>query len=357
GQGFYLKSNSSSSSIAFTESLKTASPGTIAFKTEEPRPEITLKMVQDSANYDMAKLRFSDNYNKNYKEAEDADDLNGNGQAVLFGAMTADGHEVSIASQPLNKQRTSVFLSVNDIASGDYKIKKMDISAIPDYYDVWLLDHFQNDSLNIRSYDSYPFKLDKKVPATYGNSRFEVVISKKPLPPYALTAFTGKRNINSNIIKWNTVNEFTYITFEIQYSADNKDFRTISTIQSAGSGAYSFADATAKTGYYRLKQTDLDGIVKYSNVVIISVDSNGLDVFTVYPNPTSNYLHFSTSEPVKTTFGVDIYSSMGALLKSATFNSNTGQLDVSSLTTGFYSILLIDNNTKKTIASAKFIKQ
>jgi len=48
---------------------------------------------------------------------------------------------------------------------------------------------------------------------------------------------------------------------------------------------------------------------------------------------------------------------MGALLKSTTFNSNTGQVDVSSLMTGFYSILLIDNNTQKTIASAKFIKQ
>lgn len=357
GQGFYLKSNSSSSSIAFTENLKTTAPGTIAFKAEVPKPEITLKMVQDTANYDIAQLRFSDNYNKNYKETEDADDLNGNGQTVLFGAMTADGHEVSIASQPLNKQRTSVFLSVNDVTSGDYKITKVDLSAIPEYYDVWLLDHFQNDSLNIRSYDSYGFKLDKKVPATYGNSRFEIVINKKPLPPYALTAFTGQRNINSNIIKWNTVNEFTYITFEIQYSVDDKDFRTISTMQSAGSGSYSFADATAKTGYYRLKQTDLDGIVKYSNVVIISVDSKGGDVFTVYPNPTSNYLHFSTNEPVKTTFGVDIYSSMGALLKRAAFNSNTGQLDVSSLQTGFYSILLIDNSTKKTIASAKFIKQ
>ncbi|HEX8024398.1 T9SS type A sorting domain-containing protein [Mucilaginibacter sp.] len=357
GQGFYLKSNSSSSSISFTENLKTKLPGTIAFKAEVPRPAITLKMIQDSANYDIAQLRFSDTYSNNYKETEDADDLNGNGQTVLFGAMTTDGHEVSIASQPLNKQRTSVFLSVNDIASGDYKINKVDISAIPEYYDVWLLDHFQNDSLNIRNNDSYGFKLDKKVPATYGNNRFEIVISKKPLPPYALTAFTGQRNINSNIIKWNTVNEFTYITFEIQYSANDKDFKTISTMQSAGSGSYSFADATAKTGYYRLKQTDLDGIVKYSNVVIISVDSNGADVFTVYPNPTSNYLHFTTNEPVKTTFGVDIYSSMGALLKRAAFNSNTGQLDVSSLQTGFYSILLIDNSTKKTIASAKFIKQ
>jgi hypothetical protein len=357
GQGFYLKSNSSSSSIAFTENLKTNAPGTIAFKAEVPKPQITLKMIQDSANYDIAQLRFSDAFSKNYNETEDADDLNGNGQTALFGAMTADGHEVSIASQPLNKQRTSVFLSVNDVASGNYKIKQMEISAIPDYYDVWLLDHFQNDSLNMRNSDSYAFKLDKKVAASYGNSRFEIVISKKPLPPYALTAFTGQRNINSNIIKWNTVNEFTYITFEIQYSADDKDFRTISTMQSAGSGTYSFADAADKTGYYRLKQTDLDGIVKYSNVVIISVDSNGLDVFTVYPNPTANYLHFATNQPVKTTFGVDIYSSMGALLKSATFNSNTGQLDVSSLMTGFYSILLIDNNTQKTIASAKFIKQ
>jgi hypothetical protein len=357
GQGFYLKSNNSTSSIAFTESLKTTTQGTISFKAQVPRPAITLKMIQDSANYDIAQLRFADTFNKNYNENEDADDLNGNGQTVLFGVMTADGHEVSIASQPLNKQSTSVFLSVNDTKSGNYKIQKMDISAIPDYYDVWLHDHFQNDSLNLRNNDTYQFKLDKQVAASYGNSRFEVVINKKLLPPYALTAFTGQRDVNSNIIKWNTVNEFTYITFEIQYSADNNNFRTIGTMQSAGAGSYNFTDAADKTGYYRLKQTDLDGTVKYSNVVIISVDSNGLGVFTVYPNPAANYLRFSTNQPVKTTFGVDIYSSMGSLLKRATFNSNTGQLDVSLLQTGFYSILLIDNSTKKTIASAKFIKQ
>jgi hypothetical protein len=163
GQGFYLKSNSSSSSIAFTENLKTTAPGTIAFKAEVPKPQITLKMIQDSANYDIAQLRFSDTFSKNYNETEDADDLNGNGQTALFGVMTADGHEVSIASQPLNKQRTSVFLSVNDVASGNYKIKQMEISAIPDYYDVWLLDHFQNDSLNMRNSDSYAFKLDKRL--------------------------------------------------------------------------------------------------------------------------------------------------------------------------------------------------
>lgn len=360
GQAFYVKKSTSSpsASVVFTEALKTYTRPTTVLGKAAPQPLITLKMAQDTANFDITHLRFSDSFNKYYQENEDADDLNFYGQAVLFSAMTADNHKVGIASQPLNKQKTSVYLSVDAPASGDYSIQKMNLSAIPADYDVWLLDHFKHDSLDIRNHDIYQFSIDKKIAASYGDNRFEVLVSKRIPPLYALTGFTGQRDKASNLLKWNTVNEFTNITFEVQYSTDNKNFNTVKTVQSLGLGSYNITDANnTSAGYYRLKQTDAEGLIKYSVVVIIPAYNTGLDVFSVYPNPTADVLQFKTNEQVKTTVALNIYNNTGSLLKSATFNVNTGQLSVASLIPGFYSVELYDNTSKKTIASTKFIKQ
>jgi hypothetical protein len=198
GQGFFVKSNNSTSSINFTESLKTSAQVTgsnllLGKPIGTQEPIIALKMIQDSANYDVAYVRFLDSYKTTYDEMEDADDLNASGQAVFLGAITSDDHQVAVASQPLEKQKTSIFLSVNDNTSGLYTIKKMDLSGIPSVYNVWLIDHFKKDSLDIRANDTYKFNLDKSNPETYGNSRFEIVIRRKPLPPYQLISFKGTR--------------------------------------------------------------------------------------------------------------------------------------------------------------------
>jgi hypothetical protein len=353
GQGFFVKSTSAASSIAFTEALKTSAQVTNAFAVIIPDPSITMQMIQDTANYNITQLRFSNLYSKNYNEMEDADVLNGFGQTVFLGAMTADGHQVAIASQPLNKQNTSVFLSVDDNSSGTYSLKRMNLTAIPGYYDVWLMDHFKNDSLDLRSNDTYAFNLDKSNAATYGNKRFEIVIRKKTLPPYQLLSFNGKHTNLANILQWNTANEYTYTAFEVQYSTNNKDFNTISSMQSTGSGSYNFTDANSATGYYRLKQTDVNGTVSYSNIVIIGAPG----IFTVFPNPTADVLQFSTTETVKTTVQLKIYNSIGLLVQSSAFNTGTGRQNVSALITGIYTIQLIDNYNNKTIASTKFIKQ
>jgi hypothetical protein len=353
GQGFFVKSTSAASSIAFTEALKTSAQVITAFAVIIPDPSITMQMIQDTANYNITQLRFSNLYSKNYNEMEDADVLNGFGQTVFLGAMTADGHQVAIASQPLNKQNTSVFLSVDDNSSGTYSLKRMNLTAIPGYYDVWLMDHFKNDSLDLRSNDTYAFNLDKSNAATYGNKRFEIVIRKKTLPPYQLLSFNGKHTNLANILQWNTANEYTYTAFEVQYSTNNKDFNTISSMQSTGSGSYNFTDASSATGYYRLKQTDVNGTVSYSNIVIIGAPG----IFTVFPNPTADVLQFSTTETVKTTVQLKIYNSIGLLVQSSAFNTGTGRQNVSALITGIYTIQLIDNYNNKTIASTKFIKQ
>jgi len=362
GQGFYVKANRASSSIVFTETLKTSGqPLSLLMGAplrEELAGNIKLQMVQDSLNYDFAQLRFSKDYTENYVDTEDADDLNGSGQAVFFGANTADKHQVAIASQPLNEKKTSVFLSVNGNASGNFAINKVDVSNIPDKYDVWLMDRFKKDSIDLRTSSTYSFSIDKTNPSTFGDSRFEVVIGLKKLPPYQLASFTGDRSKGTNTLKWKTQNEYTYTYFELERSLDNKIFEGVNNSMSTSKGDYSFVDKTAATNavvYYRLKQTDIYGTT-YTSVIIIQPEENKDNVFSLYPNPVSNFIKFDIKEDIKGPISMAIYNSMGLRVISSVHSSKTGQENLSSLLPGSYMVELVDATNKKRIASTKFIK-
>lgn len=360
GQGFFFKANTGGN-LNFTESMKTATQPIPLLMSTSPVIQkegfITMQMVQDSANYDVTLLRFSNDYNENYLNTEDADDLSANGQTVFLGAMTADKHLVSTASQPLNKKKTAVYLSVDDASSGTFTLNKMSLTDIPEKYDVWLKDNYKKDSLDLRANSSYSFNIDKNNAATFGDNRFEVAISLKTLPPYKLITFNGQKNTTGNVLKWNTQNEYNYTYFELQRSFDNKNFESIDYAISTSAGNYSFTDpSTDRVVFYRLKQTDIYDVVTYSSIVIVE-QQKGDAVFSVFPNPVNNILKFDIKDDVKGSITMTIYNSVGRMVKSSSHSSKTGQENVSSLLPGAYTVELIDNGSNKRLASTKFIKQ
>lgn len=383
GQGFFVRAVNTGATITFAESQKVATQPTgatllmstpkrntdllssnnlmsttaIAATNDLLEGNINLQLVQDSANYDFARIRLADTYKPTYDVYEDAEDLNGSGQTVFFGAITSDKQLVAIASQPLQKQNTSVFLSVDDNTTGIYTIKKVNITGIPAAYDIWLMDHFKKDSLDLRANSAYNFNLDKSNPATFGTARFEVVIRKKTLPPYSLVSFIGRKTGNDVNLRWDVQNEFDYTSFVLQKSTDNITFNDLSYIQSSSRGSYSFKDAYVSATnkvYYRLKQTDINDNISYSSVVIIAVTGNAS--FTVFPNPASNVIQFNVTQVVKGSVKLNIYNAMGVLMKNSTFNGQTGSQDISSLVPGNYTIEIIDLTDKKLLAVAKFSK-
>jgi hypothetical protein len=364
GQGFFVIANATGpSSVTFTEALKVATQPTglallLGLPAGTQTPIISLKMIKDSANYDVTHLRFLDTYKKGYDEMEDAEDFNGPNQIVLFGAMTGDEHLVAIASQPLEKQRTSVFLSVDGTVSGLYTLQKIDLSGIPPVYEVWLMDHFKKDSLDLRANDTYNFNLDKANPETFGNKRFELVIRKKNLPPYKLISFNGTRAGTDVLLNWSTLNEYDYTAFELQKSTDGVTFDALKNMQSSSQGSYSFKDiynsAANANVYYRLKQVDINDVVAYSGIVMVT--PAGASSFSIFPNPASNIIQFSLDDKPHSAVRLRIFNAMGILMKNTTFTSSAGQQDISSLTPGNYTIELTELSSKKLLFTAKFIK-
>ena len=115
----------------------------------------------------------------------------------------------------------------------------------------------------------------------------------KPLP-VTLTTFDVKRAGANALVTWETASESNSKGFNVQVSADGKEFRPLGFVASASPNStrkqtYSFIDTEKnKTGlrYYRLQQVDLDGKTAFFEPKSVSFDGKALSgTLMAYPNP------------------------------------------------------------------------
>lgn len=116
------------------------------------------------------------------------------------------------------------------------------------------------------------------------------------------------------IISWETLTEINNLLFEVQKSTSGNDFKVIGTLPGAGttnqSIDYQFVDSQFHhSAYYRLRQLDTDGNSQFSPIKSLIKRVFKPKLFTLYPNPFSNYL----------TISIDPYSS-NTLLNATVFS-------------------------------------
>jgi hypothetical protein len=118
--------------------------------------------------------------------------------------------------------------------------------------------------------------------------------SSTPLP-IELLDFNAVCGNNDILIQWTTAIETNNEYFTIERSTDLVHYSAIAQIEGHGNSSqpinYSYTDNDVEDGIYysyRLKQTDFDGISKYSKVVVMKQNCGSpLANFNIYPNPTN----------------------------------------------------------------------
>ncbi|WP_207434611.1 T9SS type A sorting domain-containing protein [Sabulibacter ruber] len=106
-------------------------------------------------------------------------------------------------------------------------------------------------------------------------------------------------------VKWATASEINNDRFEVEFSADGKNFSLAGTVQGAGNSStiqeYHFhhVRSTNAPTYYRVKQVDFDGKFEYSKTVSVKGGSPAVAQVNLYPNPSADlvYLANITLEP------------------------------------------------------------
>jgi hypothetical protein len=175
--------------------------------------------------------------------------------------------------------------------------------------------------------------------------------------PVEMTNFDATASNNTVKLNWLTASEKNNGYFDIERSANGRDWSKIGQVKGNGTTSavhkYAFADESplATVNYYRLKQVDNDGVSSYSATVSVNYKSGGKSL-SVYPNPAKDRLNL-VSDRFDTEGSLEIYDLAGRLVQSGKTTSN--QLDISRLNTGLYQLRLLDK-TGATVNQVRFSK-
>jgi trimeric autotransporter adhesin len=395
GQGFFVHANALLPTLTFQEAAKTSTQvtagSTLLLGTPVSQTAynsyLRLKMITDSVNYSDMVIGFNSTSATKYNPIEDSEFLLGSGAPEAISGMSSDNIHVSVKWLPLPKNSLNqvIKLNVSAAASGLYTIERTDFKEIPAIYELWLMDNYKKDSLDIRHNTTYAFNININDTASYGNNRFRVVIREDRALGLHLLNFAATKVTDGSEVVWKTENEQNYTNFTVERSIDNGvNFDVMNGLTSSGLGTYSYLDKAPVNGadQYRLKLVDLNGTVTYSKIVTLmygnlsnSISNNAI---SVYPNPAKSTLNltispalnssFISKQSTKTVFAlaatvntntvyqIKIVSNIGSVIKNTSTSEKDWQTDLSNLMPGTYVIQVINNNDKSLVGQKTFIK-
>jgi hypothetical protein len=160
-----------------------------------------------------------------------------------------------------------------------------------------------------------------------------------------LTHFAARDSQDGVVITWHTGLEENADRFEIERSANARQWQLLATRPTKGKNiTYTYTDALPLpiTGFYRLKMIDIDGSFAYSPVV--KVAGNSITSLQLGPNPATSYLAVTFSQPGNQLLRLQVLNTAGQVVKEKVMAS-TGyiRLDLEGLTRGQYYLVVTDN--------------
>ncbi len=174
--------------------------------------------------------------------------------------------------------------------------------------------------------------------------------------PIELISFESECDFENVVLRWTTESEVDNDFFTVERSLDGKLFSSIQTIDGAGNSLvqtnYEYVDKSAIAGnaYYRLKQTDYNGVFRYSDPIYTNCNQSTLDVL-VYPNPITNNVNVELLSEHQTV-QYEVLNALQAVIYSGEFE-NKMNIDLSTQTKGVYFVKILRNERTELIRIVK----
>lgn len=174
--------------------------------------------------------------------------------------------------------------------------------------------------------------------------------------PIKLTSFNGKLNTETETtLSWASSLEENSFQYEVQRSADGKNFVTVGKVTAAGTSLesvkYAFNDPLPAAGayFYRLRMVDLDGKAELSKVVYVNSKKGSGIVTKVFPNPFKSEIQLigATSSDLNTPGNVKVFNMSGQQISYRIVGANAIALDPNA-PKGLY-VVSINNGVSKQI--------
>ncbi|MEI6489590.1 MAG: CUB domain-containing protein [Bacteroidota bacterium] len=161
-----------------------------------------------------------------------------------------------------------------------------------------------------------------------GFSKFGVAQSVAPLP-IELISFTGKNEGKRNLLEWTTATETNNAYFDVEHSSEANHFVSFATIAGAGNSTHSLNYSTYDNSpwegitYYRLKQTDYNGMQKYSDVISVDMHTHevGFNIINTYSSSPESGLEVTVNCTSNCELSFEMYDMIGNLVFSSKQNT------------------------------------
>jgi hypothetical protein len=133
---------------------------------------------------------------------------------------------------------------------------------------------------------------------------------------------TAVLNGNTVAVNWDTKEEFDVKRYYAEHSTDGKNFTEIGSVSSKGNGDFSYnlnddiSNINATTIYYRIRVEELNGKIRYSEVVKVNP---GKEIkMQVSPNPFTDNINIQVSSTKRTEAKIRLINSSGQVVYTMT---------------------------------------
>ncbi|MES2431102.1 MAG: T9SS type A sorting domain-containing protein [Bacteroidota bacterium] len=180
--------------------------------------------------------------------------------------------------------------------------------------------------------------------------------------PVKLISFNAVSADKKVLLNWTIANELNNQGWTVERAlVNNNEWQPVGTVNSNNSLKYSFTENDLPNGIYqyRLKQTDIDGKITYSNTIIVKIglDTKAISVET-FPNPAKAFTTIRYTIPAKAIVKLSIYTEQGQLV-STVVNEKADKgvyqrsINISNLAAGKY---LLKLNVDGKVVTSQLLK-
>jgi hypothetical protein len=196
------------------------------------------------------------------------------------------------------------------------------------------------------------FNMKFQVGSNNACSRLFICANENCATPVSFLILEITEGKEGNLVSWKTATEDNNEYFSIERSIDGMNFTPIGKIKGAGNSnsikSYKFTDNTFDSNtsilYYRIKQTDYDGAISYSDKASIHL-SEFTSELKIYPVPVNHGQEINIELPYLSQWTYKIIDLAGKLsAEGAAAGHDKIALSSHSLPSGVYVIEVLEGN-------------
>ncbi len=204
------------------------------------------------------------------------------------------------------------------------------------------------------NYNAFAFNWNFTYDDGYPCGRFKLVAPNATTVclPVEYLYFEGINNGTINHLTWATASEKNSQYFEVKRSYDGINWITVGKLNATGNSngivEYSFDDQITKSGvtYYKIVETDFDGLSSTSNM--ISISTNFVMEITITPNPNNGLFTITTNGALGNSTSIIVTDAIGKIVYHITENFSdkiaSKELALTYLRKGLYFVTVSDGS-------------